>query len=54
MIDLACVNPTNSATAAALLWGMWTVADNWHDIHCSRISDNGAIAILMLSFIRPA
>lgn len=52
MVNLACVNPTNSASAAALIWGTWTAADNWHGVDCSRNSDNGAITMLMLSFIR--
>lgn len=46
VVDLACVNPTNSATAAVLNRGTWAVADNWRDVDCSRNSDNGAIAIL--------
>lgn len=46
-VYLACVNPTNSATAALLNWVTWAIADNWRDVDCSRNSDNGAIAILL-------
>lgn len=46
-VYLACVNPTNSATAALLNWGTCAIADNWRDVDCSRNSDNGAITILI-------